>query len=55
MEKAKTSEYCPVRRHHNESIADRLEVDAKRDSDGFHREGSGRKPDQPCEPSSVYA
>ena len=40
-------EYCPFLRDHNESVADNLEVDAKRNPGVFCREKSGREPDQP--------
>ena len=36
VEKAKTPEYHPFRRDHDESVAGHLEVDAERNSDGFH-------------------
>ena len=55
VEKASTPEYCPFRRHHDESVADHLGVDAERNPDGFHRGKSRRKPDQPCEPFSACA
>ena len=45
VEKAETPEHYPFRRHYNESVADHLEMDAKRNPDRFCRGKSGRKPD----------
>ena len=55
VEKASTPEYRPFHRHHDESVADHLEMDAERNPDGFRQGKSRRKPDQPCESFSPCA
>ena len=53
VEKAEASEYRAFYRDHDKLVANHLEVDAKRNSDGFRQEKSGCKPDQSCESFSV--
>ena len=55
VETVETSEHRPFCRSHDGSFANRLGVDAKRNSDRIRREESGGEPDQPGQSFLVIA